>query len=169
VITPARPHHRTRRTSPAAVARAALTTVLALTPACEIVDEGPDVGVAERCVVSSSFFLERIVPEYLERYECRSPDGSCHDANTGQGVFRLADTSDSLPPSPTDPLAAWSEAWRANFESTAFQVGACNPELAPLYAKPAGGDTLAHGGGELFAEDGPELDLLRAWLEGEGL
>ena len=33
---------------------------------CEVVDPGPDVGVANRCVLSSEFYVERIVPEFIQ-------------------------------------------------------------------------------------------------------
>ena len=134
--------------------------------ACEIVDPGPEVGVAGRCVVSAQFFVERIVPEYLEKHDCRNAgDGGCHDIDNGNSIFRLRDTSDVLPPLPTDPLAAWPESWQLNFEATTAQLINCdNAELAPLWSEPAGGDTLKHGGGDLFADDDPELELIEEWL-----
>ena len=104
--------------------------------ACEIVDPGPEVGVAGRCVVSPQFFLERVVPEYLDKHDCRNAgEGGCHDIDNGNSIFRLQDTSDVLPPLPTDPLGAWPEPWQRNFEATSAQLVDCDlAELSPLSA-----------------------------------
>lgn len=134
--------------------------------ACEIVDPGADVGVPNRCVVSPAFFVERIVPEYLERHDCAKA-GGCHAADSGGSIYRLEDTADSLPPLPSDPVGAWPTAWQNNLQSTTFFITDCDiAELSPLYGKPAGGATLSHEGGDIFGPDGPELELISEWLSG---
>lgn len=139
---------------------------LALVPACEIVDPGPEVGVANRCVLTSSFYVEHIVPEYIDEFGCTKEAG-CHLAANANSIFRLQDVKDVLPPLPSDPLAAWPSEWQENFRATTAQVSDCDlAELAPLYSEPAGGNTLKHGGGDLFKADGPELDLIQTWLDG---
>jgi len=149
----------------AASARATGWLCLALA-GCELVDPGPDVGVASRCVLAPSYFVERVVPEYIERHGCADEAG-CHRATDANSIFRLQDTSDSLPPLPTEPLSAWPEPWRENFRVTTAQVSDCDlAELAPLYSEPAGGNTLEHGGGDLFGAGGDELDLIQLWLDG---
>lgn len=133
---------------------------------CELVDPGEEVGVPARCVVSPSFFVERIVPDYLALHDC-ARSGGCHAADSGGSIFRLEDTSDSLAPLPGDPIAAWPTAWQNNLQSTAFFITDCdNAELSPLYAKPAGGSTLSHEGGDIFNPQGPELELIEEWLAG---
>lgn len=133
---------------------------------CEIVSPGPDVGVANRCVLTGSFYVERIVPEYIDRHGCADESG-CHRAADANSIFRLQDVSDTLPPLPTDPLSAWPAQWQENFRVTTAQISDCDlAELAPLYAEPAGGSTLKHGGGDLFKPDGEELDLIQSWLDG---
>jgi hypothetical protein len=151
--------------SVAASARTTGWLALALV-GCELVDPGPEVGVASRCVLAPSYFVEHIVPEYIDKYGC-AEDSGCHREADANSIFRLADTSDSLPPLPTDPLAAWPEPWRNNFTVTTAQISDCDlAELAPLYSEPAGGNTLEHGGGDLFKAGGNELDLIQAWLDG---
>jgi hypothetical protein len=149
---------------------AGLLAGLALGGACEIVDPGSEVGVAGRCVVSPQFYLERIVPEFLDKHDCsNASEGGCHDIDNGNSIFRLRDTSDTLPPLPTEPLGAWPEAWQLNFEATTAQLINCdNAELAPLWSEPAGGNTLKHGGGDVFDDDGPELELIEEWLVSGG-
>lgn len=133
---------------------------------CEVVDPGEDVGVPKRCVVSPSFFVERIVPDYLELHDCARA-GGCHAADSGGSIFRLESTADSLAPLPGDPIASWPTAWQNNLQSTTFFITDCDiAELSPLYAKPAGGSTLAHEGGDIFEPDGPELELIQEWLAG---
>jgi hypothetical protein len=133
---------------------------------CEIVDPGPDVGVANRCVLTAGFFVERIVPEYIDEYGC-AEKGGCHRAADANSIFRLQDVSGTLAPLATDPLSAWPSPWQENFRVTTAQISDCDlAELAPLYAEPAGGNTLQHGGGSLFGADGPELDLIQLWLDG---
>lgn len=145
---------------------AAATAGLLLATACEIVDPGPSVGVANRCVLVPAFYVERVVPEYIERHGCAAEAG-CHREADANSIFRLEDTSDALPPLPTDPLGAWPAAWQENFRATTAQISDCDlAEIAPLYAEPAGGNTLSHGGGDLFDADGDELDLIQAWLDG---
>ncbi len=145
--------------------RRSLVALLALA-ACEIVDPGPDVGVANRCVLTASFYVERIVPEYIERHGCADEAG-CHRAADANSIFRLQDVSDTLAPLPTDPLSAWPQPWQENFRVTTAQISDCDlAELAPLYSEPAGGNTLQHGGGNLFGENGEELDLIQEWLDG---
>jgi hypothetical protein len=145
-----------------------LAGIAAGASACEIVDPGPDVGVASRCVVSASYYLEFIVPEseYLEAHDCARA-GGCHAASGGGSIFRLEDTSGTLAPLPEDPLGAWPAAWQTTFQATTFFISDCdNAELSPLYSKPAGGATLSHEGGSLFSPGGAELDLIEAWLSG---
>ncbi|MBK6917024.1 MAG: hypothetical protein IPH07_06460 [Deltaproteobacteria bacterium] len=138
--------------------------VLAL--GCEIVDPGPEVGVANRCVLTASYFVEHIEPEYLTKIGCTKKAG-CHLASNANSIFRLQDTSMVLAPLPSDPLSAWPVPWQENFRATTAQVSDCDlAEIAPLYSEPAGGNTLAHGGGDLFKADGPELDLIQTWLDG---
>jgi len=133
---------------------------------CEIVDPGPDVGVANRCVLTAGFFVERIVPEFIDEHGCAEKAG-CHRAADANSIFRLQDVSDSLAPLATDPLSAWPAPWQENFRVTTAQISDCDlAELAPLYAEPAGGNTLQHGGGSLFDANGPELDLIQLWLDG---
>jgi hypothetical protein len=147
-----------RRASPLA-----LSLVLS---ACELVDPGPEVGVADRCVLAPSYFLERVAPDYIDAHGCAA-EGGCHRATDANSIFRLQDTSMALPPAPGDPFSAWPEPWRENFRVTTAQVSDCDlAELAPLWSEPAGGNTLEHGGGDLFSEDGPELDLIQTWLDG---
>ena len=135
--------------------------------ACEVVDPGPEVGVAGRCVTDSAYFVERVVPDYLEKYDCRNAsDGGCHDIGNGASIYRLRDTNSVLPPSPLDPESSWPEPWQRNLEATAAQITDCdNAALSPLYSEPAGGDTRTHAGGDLFPPGGPELDLLQGWLD----
>jgi hypothetical protein len=141
--------------------RVAAPLVLA---ACEIVDPGPDVGVAGRCALSPAFFVERIVPEYIEQHGCAEEAG-CHRAADANSIFRLQDTSGTLVPLPTEPLSAWPAAWQENFRVVSAQVSDCDlAELSPLYSEPAGGSTLEHGGGDLFSAGGDELDLIQEWL-----
>ncbi len=139
---------------------------LLLGAGCEIVDPGPEVGVAGRCAVSAQYFVERIVPEYLDKHDCRNAgDGGCHDSNNGSSIFLLRTTADVLTPLPTDPLGAWPEPWQLNFEATTAQIINCDgAELTPLWSEPAGGDTLKHGGGDFFDVNGPELELIEEWL-----
>jgi hypothetical protein len=147
---------------------ARLLAIVLLTGAagCEIVDPGPDVGVANRCVLTASFYIERIVPEYIDRYGCTDKAG-CHRAADANSIFRLQDTAGTLTPLPSEPLSAWPQPWQENFRATSAQINDCDlAELAPLYSEPAGGDTLQHGGGNLFAPNGDELDLIQAWLDG---
>lgn len=133
---------------------------------CEIIDPGPDVGVANRCVVSPNFFVERIVPELLQRHDC-ARSGGCHAADSSGSIYRLEGTSDVLAPLPTDPVSAWPIVWQNNLQSTTFFITDCDiAELSPLYAKPAGGSTVSHEGGDIFSEDGPELELIQEWLDG---
>ena len=133
-------------------------------------DPGPEVGLAGRCVVAPDFFIERIVPDFLEKYDCRNAgDGGCHDIDNGNSIYRLRDTSDVLAPLPTDPESAWPEPWQLNFQATAAQIVDCdNAELTPLWSEPAGGDTRKHGGGDLFPSNGPELELIQQWLQSGG-
>jgi hypothetical protein len=134
--------------------------------ACEVVDPGPDVGVANRCVVSPNFFVERIVPEYLQRHDCAQADG-CHASDSSGSIYRLESTADTLMPLPSDPVAAWPLAWQNNLQSTTFFITDCDiAELSPLYAKPAGGATDLHEGGDIFSANGPELELIQEWLDG---
>jgi len=145
--------------------RRSLFALLAIA-GCEIVDPGPNVGVANRCVLAPAYFVERIVPEYLDRNGCADEAG-CHRAADANSIFRLQDVSDSLPPLATDPLGAWPAPWQENFRVTTAQISDCDlAELAPLYSEPAGGGTLQHGGGDLFSPGGDELDLIQAWLDG---
>jgi hypothetical protein len=140
--------------------------VVLVLAACEIVDPGPEVGVANRCVLAPSYFVERVAPDYLDRHGCADEAG-CHGADDANSIFRLQDTADVLAPSASDPISAWPEPWRENFRVTTAQVNDCDlAELAPLWAEPAGGNTLEHGGGDIFAEDGNELDLIQTWLDG---
>jgi hypothetical protein len=133
---------------------------------CELVDPGPEVGVANRCVLAPSYFVERIAPDYLDENGCAAEAG-CHRASDANSIFRLQDTSEVLPPAPGDSLGSWPEPWRENFRVTTAQVNDCDlAELAPLWSEPAGGNTLEHGGGDLFPEDGDELDLIQTWLDG---
>lgn len=133
---------------------------------CEIVDPGPDVGVANRCVLNPSFYVERIVPEYIDRHGCADEAG-CHRAADANSIFRLQDVSGTLAPLPTDPVSAWPSQWQENFRVTTAQISDCDlAELAPLYSEPAGGNTLTHGGGSLFGANGDELDLIQLWLDG---
>lgn len=135
--------------------------------ACEIVDPGPPAGVANQCVVSPSYFLSNVVPELLERHDCANPsEGGCHDVDNGASAFRLERTDGTLTPLPEDPLEAWPGPWQNNFEASAFQLSCDSAERSPLYSKPAGGDTLRHEGGNTFSANGPELDLISAWLDG---
>lgn len=146
----------------------AVLVVLAAVLGCELVDPGPEVGVAHRCVLSSDFFLERIVPDYLERHGCAAEAG-CHRAADAGSIFRLQDTSDVLAPLPGEPLSSWPAPWQENFMVTTAQISDCDvAELAPLYSEPAGGNTLEHGGGDLFPAGGEELDLIAEWLRGGG-
>lgn len=145
--------------------RRSLIALLAAT-ACEIVDPGPDVGVANRCVLTASFYVERIVPEYIERHGCTDEAG-CHRAADANSIFRLQDVSGTLAPLATDPLSAWPAPWQENFRVTTAQISDCDlAELAPLYSEPAGGNTLQHGGGNIFSAGGEELDLIQEWLDG---
>lgn len=149
----------------ALVGRRSRTLVVALLlPGCEIIDPGPDAGVAQRCAVAPSFFIERIVPEFLEKHDCRDVgNGGCHDIDNGTGIYRLRGTSDVLTPSPTEPLPTWPEVWQLNFEETASEIHDCDiAEDSPLYKKPSGRET--HGGGKLFNEGGAELELIDEWL-----
>jgi hypothetical protein len=133
---------------------------------CEIVDPGPDVGVANRCVVSPSFFVERIVPELIDKHDCNR-SGGCHATESSGSIYRLDSTADSLTPLPGDPVSAWPLAWQNNLQSTTFFITDCDiAELSPLYGKPAGGATLPHEGGDIFSEDGAELELIQQWLDG---
>jgi hypothetical protein len=142
-----------------------LVTVLC-TSACEIVDPGPEVGVANRCVLTASYYVEHIVPEYIEAHGCAEEAG-CHRAADANSIFRLQDVSGTLTPLNTDPLSAWPQEWQENFRAASAQINDCDlAELAPLYSEPAGGDTLQHGGGNLFPAGGDELDLIQAWLDG---
>lgn len=135
---------------------------------CEIVDPGPDPGVANRCVLSPAFFIEKIVPDYIDKYGCAAKAG-CHRAKDANSIYRLQDVSMVLMPAPTDPLSSWPMEWQENFQVTAAQVTDCDtPQLAPLYSEPAGGDTLQHGGGDLFPPNGPELELIAQWLASGG-
>jgi hypothetical protein len=145
-----------------------LALALTLVAGCEIIDPGPEVGVAGRCAVDTPFFVERVVPDFLDQHDCASRgEGGCHDADNGNSIFRLHDTSDVLAPLPTDSLGAWPEPWQLNFEATSSQIVDCdNAVLAPLWSEPAGGKTLKHGGGEIFPQTGPELDLIEEWLRG---
>lgn len=146
----------------------ALGVVLGASASCEIVDPGPEVGVANRCVLAPSFFIERIVPEYLDAHGCADEAG-CHRAADANSIFRLQDTSGVLMPLPEEPLSAWPTEWQENFRVTGAQISDCDvAELAPLYSEPAGGNTLDHGGGDLFGPDGPELELIQAWLANGG-
>lgn len=141
---------------------------LTVAAGCELVDPGPEVGVANRCVLSASFYVERIVPEYIDKYGCMAEAG-CHRAADANSIFRLQDTSGVLMPLPSDPLGAWPSEWQENFQVTTAQVSDCDlAELAPLYSEPAGGATLEHGGGDLFSPDGPELELIQEWLQSGG-
>ncbi len=140
--------------------------LVATAPACEIVDVGPDVGVADRCVLAPSYYIATVVPDYLDKYKCANKAG-CHRTSDGNSIYRLQDTSGTLAPSPTDPLSAWPQSWAENFLVTSAQVSDCDlAQLAPLYSEPAGGNTLSHGGGDLFTAGGAELDLIQAWLDG---
>ena len=137
-----------------------------LVAGCELVDPGPEVGVANRCVLAPSYFLERVVPDYIDEYGCAA-QGGCHRSTDANSIFRLQDTSMTLSPAAGDPLSTWPEPWRENFNVTTAQVNDCElAELAPLYSEPAGGNTLEHGGGDLFKADGNELDLIQTWLDG---
>ena len=151
--------------------RLAVAWTLGLTTSvlgCEVVDPGPDVGVANRCVLSSEFYVERIVPEFLDEHGCADEAG-CHRARDANSIFRLQETDDVLPPLPTDPIGAWPLQWQENFRVTTAQISDCDlAELAPLYSEPAGGSTLEHGGGNIFPPNGDELDLISEWLASGG-
>jgi hypothetical protein len=144
-----------------------LAAALALA-ACELVDHGPEVGVPGPCTVSSQIFVERVVPDYLEKHDCANRDGGgCHAVENGNSIYQLEDTSGELAPAPTDPPGSWAAGWQANYERTTAQITDCNiAELSPLYSEPAGGDTAVHGGGTLFPPGGDELDLIQQWLDG---
>ena len=147
----------------------ALAFGLAGTLGCEIVDAGPEVGVPSPCSVSPAFFVERIVPEYLEANDCADAgEGGCHDADTGSSIYRLEDVSDTLTPTSLDPVSAWPQAWQVNLENTVRELSCASAPLSPLYTEPAGGSTASHGGGELFPPNGPELELIEEWLASGG-
>jgi hypothetical protein len=145
---------------------ASLFAIAIAAGSCEIVDPGPHVGVANRCVLTASYYVEHIVPEYIDKYGCAEKAG-CHRAADANSIFRLQDTSGTLAPAATDPLSAWPQPWQENFRAVSAQINDCDlAELAPLYSEPAGGNTLTHGGGDLFPAGGDELDLIQTWLDG---
>jgi hypothetical protein len=155
-------------TSPSALRIVACAAVGLCTVGCEIVDPGAEVGVANRCVLSASFYVERIVPEYIDRHGCADEAG-CHRDGDANSIFRLLDTSGVLTPLPDEPLGSWPAAWQENFQTTTAQISDCDvAELAPLYSEPAGGATLEHGGGDLFSPGGAELELIQQWLQSGG-
>jgi hypothetical protein len=145
-----------------AIARPLLVVLVALS-ACELVDPGDPVGVPKRCAVGEDFFVAEIWPNYILEHDCTN--AGCHDED-GPSVFKLVDVSGELAPLAGDPVSAWPEGWRSNYERTASQITDCDiAELSPLYSKPAGGDnTMSHAGGEQFGQGGDELDLIQEWL-----
>lgn len=112
--------------------------------------------------------MAEVVPDYLEKHDCAGRSrGGCHAVENGNSVYQLEDISGELAPLPDDPPGSWPAGWQTNYERTAAQITDCDiAELSPLYSEPAGGDTLEHGGGNVFSPDGPELDLLQRWLDG---
>jgi hypothetical protein len=122
--------------------RAQAALLLALGAAgCGIVDAGPPTGPPQGCNASPSFFVEHTWPEYLDRYPSSGQgcgQASCHDAQSGQGYFRLSSVAAAPAFDDHQPTSAWPDAWRSNLMSAARLLNCSDPISSLLLTVPEG-------------------------------
>ncbi len=135
---------------------------------CTTVDAGPPAGVAPPCIPDEGYFAEHVLPELIEKYNCRAKEpGGCHDADTGLNkTFSVFDTSQEL----YIPGTALPQNMQKTYDSASAQVDCGDPTQSPLLTDPDGVRQPPHGGGQLFSPtsaDGspsPEVQLVINWL-----
>lgn len=134
---------------------------LVLWAGCGTVDPGPDVATPPPCNAPTPYFVSDVWPRYFDRYSCGKSD--CHDQSTGHGYFRLRPVNQVPAPQPTDPLAAWPDAWRFNYRSVTQNVSCANPIGSAVLMVP---QQRTHPGGLVVtgADVATATELFRMWL-----
>jgi hypothetical protein len=124
--------------------------------ACETVDLGSPPADINACRPDPQFFYDRVWPEYLGREVSgkRCNDSGCHDSGSPRQLRIPAPTSTPSLPLPAD--------WAAAYKSVTEQMSCTNVSSSPLVDRPS---RLDHGGGKLIEPDGPEVELIRMWVE----
>ena len=124
--------------------------------ACETVDVGSPPADINACRPDQQFFYDRVWPEFLGREVSgkRCNDSGCHDSGSPRQLRIPAPMSAPMLPLPAD--------WAAAYKSVTEQMFCTNATSSPLVARPSRAD---HGGGKLIEPDGPEVMLIRTWVE----
>jgi hypothetical protein len=130
------------------------------TAGCGTVDPGPPTGPPAGCNAAPALFVQRVWPEYLERYGCAA--ASCHDAASGHGAYRLQPVADSPAFDARQPSTMWPPAWRENLVASSRLLNCADPGSSLLLVG-AEGRSRPHPPGNVVTDHDGALALLRAW------
>jgi hypothetical protein len=139
---------------------AALVLALLVTPACGTVDIGPTTGPPEGCNASPAFFVQRVWPEYLDKYGCGRSD--CHDSVSGHGYFRLESVANQPSFDPTQPTSNWPEPWRFNLISATRVLNCADATSSLIDAVPTARG-LPHPPGDVVTDHDAADKLMKDW------
>ena len=143
----------------AIVAIAIAAAALAAAPACSTVDLGDPPADVNACRPSQAFFRDMIWSGFLDKdYGKKCSDARCHDP-ASQRLLVVPAMLSAAPA--TTPFAGGSD-WDVAYRSATQQLSCTDVLGSELYARPSG--LQSHGGGMLFAPDGPEAMLLTMWV-----